>query len=69
MTDTENGRRRLANDNPWYCLATLHGEQPFGQWDKELAEKNCLTWNRWFGDITEGQRIEIAKSFSLRLGT
>jgi hypothetical protein len=27
MSDAEKSEPRRAKDNPWYCLATLHGEQ------------------------------------------
>jgi uncharacterized protein YjbI with pentapeptide repeats len=39
-----------ANENPWYCLATLHGEQSeAGGIDHELANKNRLSWGEWVG--------------------
>jgi Pentapeptide repeats (9 copies) len=37
--------KRKAKDNPWYRLATLHGE-PVAS-DDEGAVKNRETWNRW----------------------
>ncbi len=40
-----------ANQNPWYVLATLHGEQPEGatheSFHKKIHAKNRLTWNKW----------------------
>ncbi|SMX33632.1 hypothetical protein [Octadecabacter ascidiaceicola] len=37
-----------ANENPWYILMTLYGEQEGARIDKELAEKNRDAWNKWF---------------------
>lgn len=37
--------KRKAQDNPWYRLATLHGE-PVNHFD-ECVAKNRETWNRW----------------------
>jgi hypothetical protein len=53
-----------ANDNPWYCLATLHGEQPAGMdLDEALAESNRLAWNRWVASaLTEQQRAVFLKA-------
>ncbi|WP_335622343.1 pentapeptide repeat-containing protein [Bosea sp. RAC05] len=50
-----------ANQNPWYVLATLHGEQPegatHGAFDKEIHAKNRLTWNKWAaGALSQKQR-------------
>ena len=41
----ETAPKRKAKDNPWYRLATLHG-QPSWAGD-EVAVKNRVTWNRW----------------------
>jgi hypothetical protein len=43
--DEETKPKRKAKDNPWYQLATLHGEP--AALDDEVAAKNRLTWNRW----------------------
>lgn len=49
-----------ANQNPWYVLATLHGEQQgtkYRAFDKDVHAKNRLTWNRWAsGALCEEQR-------------
>jgi hypothetical protein len=45
VADEETKPKRKAKDNPWYRLATLHGE-PSGRYD-EIAKKNRVTWNRW----------------------
>lgn len=71
MSDAETPPLRPANENPWYCLATLHGEQQLNDrsdWDRELAEKNRLAWNRWAGDMTEEERAEHARAFVRRTG-
>jgi uncharacterized protein YjbI with pentapeptide repeats len=68
MSDSEKPELRPANDNPWYCLATLHGEQAVDGWDRELAEKNRRDWNRWFEDMTDGQRADFAEAFVRRTG-
>lgn len=36
-----------ANSNPWYILATLHGEQTGTDIDEELHRRNRQSWNRW----------------------
>jgi hypothetical protein len=40
MSDAESEKPevRRANDNPWYCLATLYGEQA-------AAARNRMAWN------------------------
>ncbi len=61
MSDAEKPKLRQANDNPWYCLATLHGEQAKGArvWE-DLAAKNRLAWNRWIaGALTDKQRADL----------
>jgi hypothetical protein len=46
-----------ANENPWYCLATLYGEQPEDKWNFELIRKNRVAWNRWMaGGISDKER-------------
>ena len=45
MADEERKPKRKAGDNPWYRLATLHGEP--SEPDDEIAARNRLTWNRW----------------------
>jgi len=63
MSDAEKPELRRANDNPWYCLATLHGEQPAQEdWDKDLAAKNRMAWNRWMaGVLSDEQRADLVK--------
>ncbi len=35
------------NQNPWYILMTLHGEQTGETIDRELHERNRKLWNAW----------------------
>jgi Pentapeptide repeats (9 copies) len=63
MSDADKPELRQANDNPWYCLATLHGEQAAGEHSDELAAKNRKAWNRWIaGALSEKQRTELVKN-------
>jgi hypothetical protein len=64
MNDIEKTDLRRANDNPWYCLATLYGEQPAqGAWDRDLAAKNRAAWNRWTtGVLSDEQRANLVKN-------
>jgi hypothetical protein len=41
----EQAPKRKAKDNPWYRLATLHGEPSSA--DDEIGAKNRISWNRW----------------------
>jgi len=68
MSGPEKPELRPANENPWYCLATIHGEQPIDRIDRELAEKNCAFWRRWIDlDPNDHQaRVEIESSFAKR---
>ena len=66
--DAKEPALKLANDNPWYCLATLHGEQPFDRLDQALAEKNCSAWQEWFSDVPEGHRQKLVGDFAKRVG-
>ena len=68
MSDAEQPSLRRANDNPWYCLATLYGEQPPDYFDDELAGKNRDAWNQWLGDMPEGRRRELVTHFDRRSG-
>jgi uncharacterized protein YjbI with pentapeptide repeats len=45
VADDGTKPRRKAKDNPWYRLATLHGEP--SRASDEIAGKNRATWNRW----------------------
>jgi len=43
--DTSQLKNR--NENPWYILMTLHGEQEGDQIDRDKAEANRKAWNSW----------------------
>src|SRR5438874_1857492 len=58
---------RAANNNPWYCLATLHGEQPADRLDNELAAKNHQAWHDWFGNTSGQQRADLERLFAKRI--
>jgi uncharacterized protein YjbI with pentapeptide repeats len=65
MSDADPIRRR-ANDNPWYWLATVHGEQTAtaggGDWDEQLAADNRGAWNGWMArDLSNEQRAILVK--------
>ncbi len=46
MTDDQI-ELRPANENPWYVLATYHGEQTGDEFNEDLHAKNRVVWNRW----------------------
>src|SRR5258708_38550160 len=63
MSDADKSELRPANDNPWYCLATLHGEQPVDHSNEELTSKNRLAWNRWIATaLNDGERAGLVKN-------
>lgn len=57
----EVNKLRPANENPWYVLMTLYGEQTAEQIDTELHKKNRAAWNAWSCQNFDGKRkIELA---------
>ena len=52
-----------ANENPWYVLATLYGEQEGEEVDWELHEKNRKVWNQFvsasFGESKREAFIDV----------
>jgi Pentapeptide repeats (9 copies) len=63
MSDADKPSLRPANDNRWYCLATLYGEQPVDTFDDELASKNCLAWNRWIATaLSDEERASLVRN-------
>jgi hypothetical protein len=66
MSNAEKPYLRRANDNPWYCLATLYGEQATERrlsWNEDLAAKNRIAWNRWVaGGLSAEQRESLLKN-------
>jgi hypothetical protein len=68
MSDTDKSETRIrrADDNLWFCLATLYGEEEAGSpVNYELRDKNRSAWNRWIaGALGDLQRAELlAKGF------
>jgi hypothetical protein len=58
LLNEETRPKRKAKDNPWYRLATFHGE-PSGPND-EIQAKNRETWNRWFASkISDDRRAAL----------
>lgn len=55
MTQAAEGLKP-ANDNPWYCLATLYGEQTPDGFDETLTRKNQEAWLKWVsGQMPESE--------------
>jgi uncharacterized protein YjbI with pentapeptide repeats len=66
MTDPSPEKPKLtpANQNPWYILMTLHGEQPEGatwrDYDEALHARNRRDWNKWAaGGLSAERRAEL----------
>ncbi|MCC5976538.1 MAG: hypothetical protein JJU21_00610 [Salinarimonas sp.] len=57
--DIDTSKLTPANQNPWYILMTLYGEQEGDEIDWDLHEKNRQAWNAWacFRLDKEEQRI------------
>lgn len=65
MTDTPEVPEGLrpANENSWYILMTLYGEQEGEEIDWELHEKNRRAWNAWAGQaLCADERMAAAAS-------
>ena len=63
MDDSENTDLKPANDNPWYCLATVYGEQTGDLIDDDLAKKNRTAWNRWVArGLNEEKRTALIEN-------
>jgi hypothetical protein len=57
-----NRRLTPANQNPWYVLMTLYGEQEGEEVDWDLHEKNRQAWNAWACQgMTEEERRKAAE--------
>lgn len=69
MSDEEKPPLTPANENPWYCLATVYGEQEKGAlsygspfFDVYLATQNRQAWNWWMAAaISEEQRAKLTE--------
>lgn len=66
MTDADP-KRTPANQNPWYVLMTLYGEQAVPAIDMALHERNREAWNAWASDSlsTEIRDIHCRDGISL----
>ena len=57
-----------ANENPWYVLMTLYGEQTGEEVDWELHERNLAAWNAWACQgMSDEERVNAAKSSGLEV--
>jgi hypothetical protein len=65
MSEKDNTKLKPAEENPWYVLATLYGENP----DKNTLALNKGLWNKFFKHKLEGQPLakEISERFNSRL--
>ena len=64
--DREPESLKSMDKNPWYVLATIHGEQGKA-FDEELHAQNRGVWNRWAGLMFwEGsERVAIAEALGV----
>jgi uncharacterized protein YjbI with pentapeptide repeats len=61
MSEKEKPKLKPSNENAWYCLATVYGEQE-GKGDENLAKQNRMAWNRWMAvALSQEQRAELLK--------
>lgn len=61
-------RLTAANKNPWYVLATIHGEQE-EVGSGNVASQNRNTWFNWsHGQLRGTSYNEIKKKYQERLG-
>lgn len=57
-----------ANENIWYILATIYGEQKFGQLDEELHRKNRRAWNGiTCAKLSVEEREKLASHFDIKV--
>ena len=57
-----------AEENPWYVLATIAGEQRSKGFDEDLALKNRAYWNAWAGQhLSAEDKAEIKDRFGRSL--
>ena len=64
MGETEGRKLKPANENPWYVLMTLYGEQEGEEIDWELHERNRQAWNAWAGQALSPEAQEEAAQSS-----
>jgi uncharacterized protein YjbI with pentapeptide repeats len=55
-----------ANRNPWYVLATLHGEQDEEKINEARHKENRAVWNAWScQNLNDEERLEVAASLGI----
>ena len=50
--------QKSAQNNPWYCLATLYGAQSPAGFDPALAARNRIAWNRWMTGLVDAAQFD-----------
>ena len=65
MNAIEAARLKPANENPWYCLATLYGEQSGEDMRLDLLKRNRDGWDHW----RSGRYETISERFTARMVT
>ena len=59
-----------ANENPWYVLMTLYGEQTGEEVDWGLHERNRAAWNAWASEVLNAdEQAKTAKAYPLSIAT
>jgi hypothetical protein len=59
---TDKPKLTPANENPWYILMTLHGEQDGEGVDVDLHDQNRAVWNAWScQQLDDDAAAELAK--------
>jgi hypothetical protein len=59
---TDTPKLTPANENPWYVLMTLYGEQDGEGVDDDLHDQNRAVWNAWScQQLDDGAAAELAK--------
>jgi hypothetical protein len=54
-----------ANDNPWYVMMTLLGEQDEDEFDEKLHAKNASVWNKFIGYAQSRSHAERMTKYGL----
>ncbi len=54
-------KQRDANENPWYVLATIYGEQKGERVDYDLANRNVWVWNAWATQAMSDEEIGVLR--------
>lgn len=56
---TVERKLKPAVENPWYILATVHGEQSGEEIDWDTHAKNRRTWNRWVSAALDDEAKQV----------